>query len=65
MKTKLKNYYSEINEYYNKPTINFLKKEMESVKTRQKFPIINECKNFLIQLSEEIIEEKINEKRRL
>ena len=57
----LVNDYSEINEYYNKPTINFLKKEMESVKTRQKFPIINECKKFLIQLSEEIIEEKINE----
>ena len=56
----LVNDYSEINEYYNKPTINFLKKEMESVKTRQKFPIINECKQFLIQLSEEIIEEKIN-----
>ena len=59
MKTKL--YYSEINEYYNKPTINFLKKEMETVKTRHKFPIINECKKFLKDLSEEIIEEKINE----
>ena len=57
----LVNDYSEINEYYNKPTINFLKKEMETVKKRQKFPIINECKKFLKDLSEEIIEEKINE----
>ena len=57
----LVNDYSEINEYYNKPTINFLKKEMETVKTRHKFSIINECKKFLKDLSEEIIEEKINE----
>ena len=42
----LVNDYCEINEYYNKPTINFLKKEMESVKTRKTFPIIDECKNF-------------------
>ena len=57
----LVNDYSEINKYYNKPTINFLKKEMEGVKTREKFPIIDECKKFLKNLSEEIIEEKINE----
>jgi hypothetical protein len=31
------------------------------VKKRQKFSIINECKKFLKDLSEEIIEEKINE----
>ena len=37
----------------------FLKKK--TVKTRQKFSIINECKKFLKDLSEEIIEEKINE----
>ena len=30
----LKNYYSEINEYYNKPTINFLKKENCENKTK-------------------------------
>ena len=35
----------------------FLKKK--TVKTRQKFSIINECKKFLKDLSEEIIEEKI------
>ena len=57
----LVNDYSEINVYYNKPTINFLKKEMEGVKSRKKFPIINECKKFLKDLSEEIIEEKIND----
>ena len=32
---------------------------METVKKRQKFSIINECKKFLKDLSEEIIEEKI------
>ena len=37
----------------------FLKKKI--VKKRQKFSIINECKKFLKDLSEEIIEEKINE----
>ena len=37
----------------------FLKKK--TVKKRQKFSIINECKQFLKDLSEEIIEEKINE----
>ena len=37
----------------------FLKKK--TVKKRQKFSIINECKKFLKDLSEEIIEEKINE----
>jgi hypothetical protein len=57
----LVNDYSEINVYYNKPTINFLKKEKEGVKSRKKFPIINECKKFLKDLSEEIIEEKIND----
>ena len=31
------------------------------MKKRQKFSIINECKKFLKDLSEEIIEEKINE----
>ena len=31
------------------------------MKTREKFPIIDECKKFLKNLSEEIIEEKINE----
>ena len=61
MKTKLKNDYSEINVYYNKPTITFLKKVMEGVKSRKTFHIINECKKFLKDLSEEIIEEKINE----
>ena len=37
----------------------FLKKK--TVKKRQKFSIIHECKKFLKDLSEEIIEEKINE----
>ena len=31
------------------------------MKKRQKFSIINECKKFLKDLKEEIIEEKINE----
>ena len=57
----LVNDYSEISVYYNKPTITFLKKVMEVEKSRKTFHIINECKKFLKDLSEEIIEEKINE----
>jgi hypothetical protein len=34
---------------------------MEVEKSRKTFHIINECKKFLKDLSEEIIEEKINE----
>ena len=45
--------------YYNVPTIKFIQKELEVIKTRQKFSIIEDCKKFLIQISEEIIEENL------
>ena len=57
----LVNDYSEINYFYNIPTINFIKKEMEITKERQEFPVIEECEKFLIDLSEEIIEENIKD----
>jgi len=34
---------------------------METVKQRQKFPVLEECKKFLLELSKEIIEENIKE----
>jgi len=57
----LVNDYSDISFYYNIPTIEFIKKEMEVTKDRQKFPVIEECKKFLMELSEEIIEENIKD----
>ena len=58
----LVNDYSEISYYYNIPTIQFIKKEMEVTKDRQQFPVIEECQKFLIELSEEILEENIKGK---
>ena len=58
----LVNDYSEISYYYNIPTIQFIKKEMEVTKERQQFPVIEECQKFLIELSEEILEENIKDK---
>ena len=57
----LVNDYSDISYIYNIPTIDFIKKEMEVTKERQTFPVIDECKKFLRDLSEEIIEENIKD----
>ena len=51
------NEFSEKANYYNPPTIEFIQKEIEVIKTRNKFSIINDCKEFLIKISEEIMEE--------
>ena len=47
--------------YYNIPTIKFIQKELEVIKTRQLFSIIDDCKKFLIQISEEIMEENLKD----
>ena len=51
------NEYSEKAKYYNVPTIEFIQKEIEVIKTRNEFSIIDDCKNFLVKISEEIMEE--------
>ena len=53
------NDYCENSEYYNLSTINFIKKELEVVKDRQNFPVIEECKKFLYQFSQKNFEESI------
>ena len=56
------NDFSPLNEFYNVPTINYIQKEIESVKTRNAFSIIDDCKKFLIKISEEIMDENPQEK---
>ena len=46
--------------YYNIPTKIFLQKEIEQIKTRKPFSIIDDIKNFLIDNYEELMEENIN-----
>ena len=41
------NEFSERANYYNPPTIEFIQKEIEVIKTRNRFSIIDDCKNFL------------------
>ena len=50
------NEFSDKANYYNIPTIEFIQKEIEVIKTRNKFSIINDCKEFLVKISEEIME---------
>ena len=51
------NEYSPKAKYYNTPTIRHIQKEIEVIKTRTKFSIIDDCKQFLVKISEEIMEE--------
>ena len=53
------NDYCENNEYYNLSTFNFIKRELEVVKERQIFPVIEECKNFIINFSRKNFEKNI------
>ena len=50
------NEFSENANYYNAPTIEFIQKEIEVIKTRNKFSIIDDCKYFFEKISEEIME---------
>ena len=50
---------NQISKYFNEPTIKYLQKEMEVIKTRNKFSVIEDCKDFLIKIHENIMEESI------
>ena len=52
-------YAKEISEYYNFPTIVFIQKSLELVDEREPFPVIDECKDFFIKNSEDIMEEDL------
>jgi len=53
------NKFSEKASYYNNPTIRHIQKEIEVIKRRNNFSIIDDCKEFLIKIAEEIMEESI------
>ena len=53
------NEYSPIAEYYNNPTINFLKNKNKAEQRRTKFSVIDSCKEYLEKISDKFIEEKI------
>ena len=53
------NEFSEKASYYNNPTIRHIQKEIEVIKRRNNFSIIDDCKEFLIKIAEEIMEESI------
>ena len=55
----LVNEFSEKASYYNTPTIRHIQKEIEVIKRRNNFSIIDDCKEFLIKIAEEIMEESI------
>ena len=44
-------------DYYNKPTIKYIRQEISSIKEKDIFSIIDDCKQFLVKMSEEIMEE--------
>ena len=53
------NDYSSIANYYNTPTIKFLLFQNKAEKRRIKFSVIDECKNYLKEIGDQLIEEKI------
>ena len=53
------NEFSDICDIYNTPTINFIQKEIEVVKYKNKFSLIDECKEFLVNIADKIMEENI------
>ena len=55
----LVNEFSEKASYYNYPTIRHIQKEIEVIKRRSNFSIIDDCKKFLVMIAEEIMEESI------
>ena len=54
------NEFSEIANYYNFATINFIQQSIELVQERQIFPVVDECKKFFVGNFEEIIEEDLH-----
>ena len=53
------NEWSSIASYYNFQTINFLKLKYKGEQRRSRFSVVEECKNFLIQIGSQFIEEVI------
>ena len=54
------NDYCDIAAYYNKPTINFLKKNIDVVQNRTNFSVIEKCKEFFLRLQGSFLEETIS-----
>ena len=53
------NEFSDNHIYYNTPVINFIRKRIAVVMKREKFSLIDECKEFLVKISDEIMEQNI------
>ena len=53
------NEYSSIANYYNIPTIKFLKNKNIAEQRRTQFSVIESCKKYLVEIGEQFIEEKI------
>ena len=53
------NEYSSIADYYDTPTIKFLKYKNKAEQRRTKFSVIDSCKEYLEKISDKFIEEKI------
>ena len=51
------NEFSEKAKFYNTPTIQFIQQEIGGIKEKEAFPILNDCKQFVVKMSEEIMEE--------
>ena len=49
----------EKSQYFNVPAIRHIQEEIEVIKTRNKFSVIDECKEFLMKIAEEIMEESL------
>ena len=56
------NQFSDRADYYNVPTIRYIKKVLEIRPEREPFPVIDDCKKFIMSISEEIMEKCPNMK---
>ena len=54
------NDYSDVANYYNKPTLEFLKKNIEVVRNRSHFSVIENCKEFFMKIQHDFLEETIS-----
>ena len=54
------NDYCDISAYYNQPTIEFLKKNIEVVQNRTYFSVIEKCKEFFLKIQGDFLEEKLS-----
>lgn len=56
------NDYSPIAQYYNEPTVSFLKKKLEVEQSRVEFSVVKKCKEFLIRIQPDFLEGAIESK---